>query len=36
MQDILNLLKKYPDLMKINQSIKRDQGYSKSLLEKKQ
>jgi spore coat polysaccharide biosynthesis protein SpsF (cytidylyltransferase family) len=36
MKDILNLLKKYPDLIKINQSIKRDQGYSKSLLEKKQ
>ena len=35
MQDILDLLKKEPNLMKINKVIGRDEGYSKSLIEDK-
>jgi len=35
MDDILNLLKKFPEIMDINKSIMRDEGYLKSLREDK-
>ncbi|HUW68165.1 MAG TPA: hypothetical protein VMW20_08975 [Candidatus Nanoarchaeia archaeon] len=35
MEDILNLLKKHPELMDINNGIIRNEGYLKSLKEDK-
>jgi len=35
MEDVLDLLAKYPELMQINQGIERNEGFSKSLEEDK-